>query len=118
MPRSAPQPSALPTATGDVYTDLRTWVALFLDWLANPVTRAALQPADRLPPRQVDLNGWCLPEGRCPRSPMAELLSGDAERADTVFGFATHGLQAHDRSLAGSARRSATGRPPRSPWRA
>ena len=36
------QPAPLPEASGDLRTDLRAWVAMFLDWLAHPVTRAAL----------------------------------------------------------------------------
>ena len=36
------QPGQLPRPTGDLCTDLRAWVAMFLDWLAHPVTRAAL----------------------------------------------------------------------------
>ncbi|CAN5852218.1 TetR/AcrR family transcriptional regulator [soil metagenome] len=36
------QAAPLPRSTGDLRTDLRAWVAMFLDWLAHPVTRAAL----------------------------------------------------------------------------
>jgi AcrR family transcriptional regulator len=36
------QPAPLPTPTGDLRADLRAWVSMFLDWLAHPVTRAAL----------------------------------------------------------------------------
>ncbi|WP_307787163.1 TetR/AcrR family transcriptional regulator [Mycolicibacterium mengxianglii] len=36
------QPAPLPTPTGDLRTDLRSWVTLFLQSLAHPVTRAAL----------------------------------------------------------------------------
>ncbi|CAN5242926.1 TetR/AcrR family transcriptional regulator [soil metagenome] len=36
------QPAPLPEPSGDLRTDLRAWVAMFLDWLAHPVTRAAL----------------------------------------------------------------------------
>lgn len=35
-------PTPLPAPTGDLRADLRAWVAMFLDWLAHPVTRAAL----------------------------------------------------------------------------
>ena len=36
------QPAPVPAPTGDLRTDLRAWVTMFLDWLAHPVTRAAL----------------------------------------------------------------------------
>jgi AcrR family transcriptional regulator len=35
-------PAPLPVSTGDLRTDLRAWTAMFLEWLADPVTRAAL----------------------------------------------------------------------------
>ena len=37
-----PQPAPLPEPTGELRADLRAWVSTFLDFLANPVTRAAL----------------------------------------------------------------------------
>ncbi len=37
-----PQPAPVPEPTGDLHTDLRAWVATFIDFLADPVTRAAL----------------------------------------------------------------------------
>jgi AcrR family transcriptional regulator len=37
-----PHPAPVPEPTGDLLTDLRAWVAMFLDWLADPATRAAL----------------------------------------------------------------------------
>lgn len=37
-----PSPVPMPAPTGDLRADLREWVAMFLDWLAQPVTRAAL----------------------------------------------------------------------------
>lgn len=37
-----PHPAPLPQPTGDLQTDLRAWVETFLDWLAEPATRAAL----------------------------------------------------------------------------
>ena len=37
-----PQPAPVPEPTGDLHADLRAWVATFLDFLADPVTRAAL----------------------------------------------------------------------------
>lgn len=36
------QPAAIPEATGDLRVDLRAWVQTFLDYLADPVTRAAI----------------------------------------------------------------------------
>ncbi|WP_068277057.1 TetR/AcrR family transcriptional regulator [Aldersonia kunmingensis] len=36
------RPAPVPSATGDLATDLRAWVEMFLDWLSEPVTRAAL----------------------------------------------------------------------------
>ncbi|AFM18545.1 transcriptional regulator [Mycolicibacterium chubuense NBB4] len=37
-----PQPAPLPRPTGELLADLRSWVAVFLDWLADPAIRAAL----------------------------------------------------------------------------
>lgn len=37
-----PQPAAMPESTGDLRADLHLWTRTFLDWLADPVTRAAL----------------------------------------------------------------------------
>jgi len=37
-----PQPAPLPEPSGDLRADLYAWVSTFLDFLANPVTRAAL----------------------------------------------------------------------------
>jgi AcrR family transcriptional regulator len=37
-----PQPAPVPEPSGDLHTDLRAWVATFIDFLADPVTRAAL----------------------------------------------------------------------------
>lgn len=82
----------IPAATGDLRADLRGWVAIFLDWLANPVTRAALPGLlaayhldetsyDRLVLRaEVDV-----------RALMVDLLDGDTARADTVFDFLVAG---------------------------
>jgi AcrR family transcriptional regulator len=36
------QPAPLPAPTGDLRADLHAWVSTFLDFMANPVTRAAL----------------------------------------------------------------------------
>jgi AcrR family transcriptional regulator len=90
-----PQPAPVPEPTGDLRTDLRAWVATFLDFLANPVTRAALpgllavyhqdeETYERLVLRsEADVRGL-----------MKELLASampDAadiqSRADTVFDF-------------------------------
>jgi AcrR family transcriptional regulator len=37
-----PQPAPVPEPTGDLHADLRAWVATFIDFLADPVTRSAL----------------------------------------------------------------------------
>jgi AcrR family transcriptional regulator len=37
-----PRPAPLPEPTGELRADLRAWVSAFLDFLANPVTRAAM----------------------------------------------------------------------------
>ena len=37
-----PRPAPLPAPTGDLRADLHAWVSTFLDFLADPVTRAAL----------------------------------------------------------------------------
>lgn len=37
-----PAPAPLPEPTGDLFADLRAWTLTFLDFLANPVSRAAL----------------------------------------------------------------------------
>ncbi|MGV9803740.1 TetR/AcrR family transcriptional regulator [Mycobacterium sp. NPDC003449] len=80
-------PVPVPAPTGDLHADLRSWVVMFLDWLAGPVTRAALpgllaayhrdeSSYERLVLRsEADVRGL-----------MAGLI-GDAERTDTVFDF-------------------------------
>ncbi|CDO05526.1 TetR family transcriptional regulator [Mycolicibacterium cosmeticum] len=98
-----PSPAPLPAATGDVYTDLRTWVALFLDWLANPVTRAALPGLLTAYHRDESIYKRLVLRAEADvRALMAELLGGDAERADTVFDFlvATTVVRAMTRGLA------------------
>jgi AcrR family transcriptional regulator len=92
-----PQPAPVPAPTGDLHTDLRAWVATFLDFLADPVTRAALPGLlaayhrdediyERLVLRsEADVRGLMvgLLSGATPAAATADLLS----RADTVFDF-------------------------------
>jgi AcrR family transcriptional regulator len=98
-----PNPAPIPAPTGDVYTDLRTWVGLFLDWLANPVTRAALPGLLTAYHRDESLYERLVLRAEADvRALMVELLDGDAERADTVFDFlvATTVVRAMTRGLA------------------
>ena len=90
-----PQPAPVPAPTGDLHADLRAWVATFLDFLANPVTRAALPGLlaayhrdegiyERLVLRsEADVRGLVvgLLAAAMPAVAKPELLS----RADTVF---------------------------------
>jgi len=90
-----PQPAPVPAPTGDLSADLRAWVATFLDFLADPVTRAALPGLlaayhrdegiyERLVMRsEADVRGLVvgLLAAAMPAVARPELLS----RADTVF---------------------------------
>ena len=90
-----PQPAPVPAPTGDLHADLRAWVATFLDFLADPVTRAALPGLlaayhrdegiyERLVLRsEADVRGLVvgLLAAAMPAVARPELLS----RADTVF---------------------------------
>jgi AcrR family transcriptional regulator len=92
-----PQPAPVPAPTGDLQADLRAWVATFLDFLADPVTRAALPGLlaayhrdeniyERLVLRsEADVRGLMvgLLSVAMPGAATPELLS----RADTVFDF-------------------------------
>ena len=92
-----PQPAPVPAPTGDLHADLRAWVATFLDFLADPVTRAALPGLlaayhrdediyERLVLRsEADVRGLMvgLLSVAMPGAATPELLS----RADTVFDF-------------------------------
>ncbi|WP_308170613.1 TetR/AcrR family transcriptional regulator [[Mycobacterium] fortunisiensis] len=78
----------VPAPTGDLRADLRGWVAMFLDWLANPVTRAALPGL--LAAYHLDEASYerlVLRSENNVRARMADLLDGDRDRADTVFDF-------------------------------
>jgi AcrR family transcriptional regulator len=92
-----PQPAPMPEPTGDLRADLKAWVATFLDFLADPVTRAALpgllaiyhrdeQTYERLVLRsEADVRG--LMAGLL-QSALPDLAAADlAARADTVFDF-------------------------------
>jgi AcrR family transcriptional regulator len=92
-----PQPAPVPAPTGDLHADLRAWVATFLDFLADPVTRAALPGLlaayhrdediyERLVLRsEADVRGLMvgLLSAAMPAAPTADLRA----RADTVFDF-------------------------------
>jgi AcrR family transcriptional regulator len=92
-----PQPAPVPAPTGDLHADLRNWVATFLDFLADPVTRAALPGLlaayhrdediyERLVLRsEADVRGLMvgLLSAAMPAAATPEILS----RADTVFDF-------------------------------
>jgi AcrR family transcriptional regulator len=92
-----PQPAPVPAPTGDLHADLRAWVATFLDFLADPVTRAALPGLlaayhrdediyERLVLRsEADVRGLMvgLLSTAMPAAPTADLRA----RADTVFDF-------------------------------
>jgi AcrR family transcriptional regulator len=78
----------LPAPTGDLRTDLRGWVSMFLDWLANPVTRAALPGL--LAAYHLDETSYerlVVRSENDVRALMVNLLDGDAERAHSVFDF-------------------------------
>ncbi|WP_029116047.1 TetR/AcrR family transcriptional regulator [Mycobacterium sp. URHB0044] len=90
-----PQPAPVPEPTGDLHTDLRAWVATFIDFLADPVTRAALpgllaayhldeEIYERLVLRsEADVRE--LMRGLLSAS-LPDLKGGDlSDRADTVF---------------------------------
>ncbi len=85
-------PIPVPARTGDLRTDLRGWVAMFLDWLADPVTRAALPGL--LAAYHLDETSYerlVLRSENDVRALMVELLDGDAARADAVFDFLVAG---------------------------
>ncbi|OMB93995.1 TetR family transcriptional regulator [Mycobacterium sp. NS-7484] len=78
----------IPAPTGDLRTDLRGWVAMFLDWLANPVTRAALPGL--LAAYHLDETSYerlVLRSENDVRALMVDVLDGDGARADAVFDF-------------------------------
>lgn len=94
---SHPQPAPVPQPTGDLHADLRAWVSTFLDFLANPVTRAALpgllavyhrdeETYERLAMRsEADVRGLMV---GLLSSALPDLTAHALEpRADTVFDF-------------------------------
>jgi AcrR family transcriptional regulator len=110
------EPAELPQPSGDLRTDLGAWVLVFLDQLADPVTRAAIpglllayQHEDGLYERLVNR------AERDVRALLTQLLAGYltdltarqlAARADAVFDFLvattmvralTQGLTDHER---------------------
>ncbi|MGV0745575.1 TetR/AcrR family transcriptional regulator [Mycolicibacterium sp. XJ870] len=78
----------VPTPTGDLRADLRGWVAMFLDWLADPVTRAALPGLLTAYHRDESIYERLVLRAETDvRALMVDLLDGDAARAETVFDF-------------------------------
>ncbi|KWX19589.1 TetR family transcriptional regulator [Mycolicibacterium wolinskyi] len=81
-------PVPVPGPSGDLRADLRGWVAVFLDWLANPVTRAALPGLLTAYHRDETIYERLVLRAETDvRALMADLLGGDAARADVVFDF-------------------------------
>jgi AcrR family transcriptional regulator len=81
-----PHPAPLPSPTGDLRADLRAWVATFLDWLANPVTRAALPGLLSAYHRDEELYERLVVRSESDvRQLMTELLGAHRGRADAVF---------------------------------
>jgi AcrR family transcriptional regulator len=81
-----PHPAPLPDPSGDLRADLRAWVATFLDWLANPVTRAALPGLLAAYHRDEELyERLVLRSESDVRQQMTALLGDAGVRADAVF---------------------------------
>lgn len=98
-----PNPVPMPAPTGDLRADLRAWVAMFVDWLAQPATRAALPGLLAAYHRDESIyERLVLRAEDDVRASMVELLGGDRRRADTVFDFlvATTVVRAMTRGLA------------------
>jgi AcrR family transcriptional regulator len=96
-------PVPVPATTGDLYADLRGWVAMFLTWLADPVPRAALPGLLTAYHRDESIYERLVLRAEADvRALMTDLLDGDAERADTVFDLlvATTVVRAMTRGLA------------------
>ncbi|MDV3124649.1 TetR/AcrR family transcriptional regulator [Mycobacterium sp. 21AC1] len=95
-------PVPLPVPTGDLRADLRGWVSIFLDWLADPVTRAALPGLLTAYHRDETIyERLVLRSETDVRTLMVELLDGNMARADMVFDFlvATTVVRAMTRGL-------------------
>ncbi len=97
-----PDPVPVPMTTGDLYTDLRGWVAMFLGWLADPVPRAALPGLLTAYHRDDSIYERLVLRAEADVRALMTALIGDAERADTVFDFlvATTVVRAMTRGLA------------------
>ena len=81
-----PHPAPLPAATGDLRADLHAWVATFLEWLANPVTRAALPGLLAAYHRDEELYERLVVRSESDvRRLMRDLLGEFGHRADDVF---------------------------------
>jgi AcrR family transcriptional regulator len=81
-----PHPAPLPEPTGDLLADLHAWVATFLGWLANPVTRAALPGLLAAYHRDEELYERLVVRSEVDvRRLMADLLGDFGHRADDVF---------------------------------
>lgn len=92
----------LPAPTGDLRADLRAWVVIFLDWLADPVPRAALPGLLTAYHRDETIYERLVLRSETEvRALMVELLDGNTARADTVFDFlvATTVVRAMTRGL-------------------
>ncbi|CKI24293.1 TetR/AcrR family transcriptional regulator [Mycolicibacterium smegmatis] len=97
-----PSPVPMPAPTGDLRADLREWVAMFLDWLAQPVTRAALPGLITAYHHDETLyERLVLRSETDVRAAMVDLLDGDRRRTDAVFDFlvATTVVRAMTRGL-------------------
>ena len=97
-----PSPVPMPAPTDDLRADLREWVAMFLDWLAQPVTRAALPGLITAYHHDETLyERLVLRSETDVRAAMVDLLDGDRRRADAVFDFlvATTVVRAMTRGL-------------------
>jgi AcrR family transcriptional regulator len=80
------RPAPLPEPSGDLRDDLRAWVATFLEWLANPVTRAALPGLLAAYHRDEQLYERLVVRSESDvRRLMADLLGDNGHRADDVF---------------------------------
>ncbi|MHA3020102.1 TetR/AcrR family transcriptional regulator [Mycobacterium sp. BMJ-28] len=92
-----------PAATGDLYRDLRGWVAMFLNRLADPVTRAALPGLLTAYHHDESIYERLVLRAEADVRVMMTELLGDSDRANTVFDFlvATTVVRAMTRGLAG-----------------
>jgi AcrR family transcriptional regulator len=84
------QPAPLPVATGDLRTDLKAWVEIFLAQLADPVTRAAVPGLLLAWQHDEELyQRFLLRNERDVRALFTALLAGDgvAKHAEATFDF-------------------------------